>query len=229
MTVRGTTVMPRASTSSGARSAVESVTIATLGIGEAARPRSALRRAAALAARLVGQVGEVQAVDEIPENRQAVFVQLVGDLVLLVLLRDDPCPVQHLGGHEDRTAEADGKRDGIAGPGVDVELTAVLAEVEPGEEHLFGERGDHDPADGDPELAEGGQHQVVSDRALWRHALDLHGDGVGLERADPDREIAIGLLLLQDHDVLSGLQMHRMLSTLTSIRSSVSTAPSALV
>src|SRR5262249_21377065 len=33
MTDRGTTVMPRCSTSSGARSAVESVTIATFGIG----------------------------------------------------------------------------------------------------------------------------------------------------------------------------------------------------
>src|SRR5215472_8103228 len=41
MTVRGTTVMPRCSTRSGARSAVESVTIATLGIGGPAANHSA--------------------------------------------------------------------------------------------------------------------------------------------------------------------------------------------
>src|SRR5262249_25999739 len=41
MTVRGTTVMARCSTRSGARSAVESVTIATLGIGGPAANHSA--------------------------------------------------------------------------------------------------------------------------------------------------------------------------------------------
>src|SRR5262249_60411802 len=92
--------------------------------------------------------------------------------------------------------------------GVDIELPAVLSEVEAGEEDFFSEGRDHYPADGDPQLAERGHHQVVGDRALGRHPLDLHRDGVGLERTYPDREIAIGLLLLEDHDVLAGLQMH---------------------
>src|SRR5215472_11298343 len=127
MTVRGTTVMPRSSTRSGARSAVESVTTATrfwLMGGSTITQRAQLlsgssagRGGAAPAARLVGQVGQVEAVHEVPEHGQTVLVQLVGRRrLLLVLLGDHTRPLQHLRGDEDRAFEADRERDGVAGP-----------------------------------------------------------------------------------------------------------------
>src|SRR5215470_13358858 len=128
MTVRGTTVMPRSSTRSGARSAVESVTTATriwlMGgstIAQTAGPipgGSARGGSPAPAARLVGQVGQVEAVHEVAEHGQTVLVQLVGAGVLLVLLGDDAGSLQDLGGDEDRALEANRERDGVAGPGV---------------------------------------------------------------------------------------------------------------
>src|SRR5205814_6541689 len=61
-----------------------------------------------------------------------------------------------------------------------------------------------DPVQVDAQLAEGGSHQIVGDRTLGGDAGDLQGDGIGFEDADPDRQVAVGLLLLEDHDVLAG-------------------------
>src|SRR5437879_5056476 len=91
------------------------------------------------APRLVWQVGEVQAVDEVAKHREAVLVELVlRARLLLFLFRDDSGSVQDLGGYEDRALEAHGQGDCVARPGVDVQLAPVLAKVQPGEEDLFG-------------------------------------------------------------------------------------------
>jgi hypothetical protein len=42
----------------------------------------------------------------------------------------------------------------------------------------------------------------VGDRPVGGDAGDLEGDRVRLVDADPDREVALGALLLEDHDVL---------------------------
>jgi len=83
----------------------------------------------------------------------------------------------------------------------------VLAEVQARVEDVVGERGDDDPAEADVELAQRARHQVVGDRPVGGDAGDLERDRVGLVDADPDREIALGALLLEDHNVLSGRHM----------------------
>src|SRR2546421_9571890 len=129
--------------------------------------------ASASGAGFVWEVGEIEAVDEVPENRQAVFVDpVLGRRLLLLFLRDDPRALQDVGGDEDRAFEADGQRDRVARPGVHVDLSPVLTDVEAGKEDFLAERGHHDPAHRDPELPEGARHPVVCDRAFWWHALD---------------------------------------------------------
>src|SRR5581483_6517065 len=52
------------------------------------------------------------------------------------------------------------------------------------------------------ERVDDGAQQVVRERAGDGDVLELDGDGVGFGRPDPDREIAIRGLLLQNHHAL---------------------------
>ena len=44
--------------------------------------------------------------------------------------------------------------------------------------------------------------------SLFLFALDLECDRIRLEDADPDWEVALGVLLLQDHNVLAAGHVH---------------------
>ena len=71
-------------------------------------------------------------------------------------------------------------------------------------EGLVGELADDDPVDPRAELLERRREQVVGERAFGRQALELHRDGAGLPRTDPDREVAVAGGLLEDHHVAAG-------------------------
>src|ERR1700680_1161419 len=82
---------------------------------------------------LVRQLREVEAVHEVPENRQALFVnwrlRLFFVVAGLVRVRDDAGGVHHLRGDEDRTFGADRKRDSVGRSGVKVEVASILPDV----------------------------------------------------------------------------------------------------
>src|SRR5690242_2483258 len=91
----------------------------------AARPGpggSAARRSLAPASGLVRKVGQVEAVDQVAEDGEAILVELLLRGLLLFLLGDDAGPVEHLRGDEDRALETNGESDGVAGAGVYVQL-----------------------------------------------------------------------------------------------------------
>src|SRR5437868_11342583 len=125
-----------------------------------------LRAGFVLGTRLVRKLGEVQAVHEVAEHGEALFVDdgvclfLIAALEL-VRLGDDAGGLHHLRRDEDRALDADRESDGVGRPGVEVEVAAVLLHVEPGVEDLVGQARDDDSLDVDPEVAERGRHQVV--------------------------------------------------------------------
>src|SRR5579864_3946117 len=87
------------------------------------------RRAAGfvLGTRLVGKLREVQAVDEVAEDREPLFVddgafRLVLVAVELVCLGDDARGLHHLRGDEDRTLDTDRERNCVGRAGVEVEV-----------------------------------------------------------------------------------------------------------
>src|SRR5258708_31847658 len=95
-----------------------------------------------------------------------------------------------------------GEWGGVGRSGVQVEVASVLLDIEPGVEHLVGESRDDDALHADAKVPERGGHQVVGERAPEWVARDLGRDRLGLERADPDRQVAVGLLLFSDHQML---------------------------
>src|SRR5438270_63640 len=162
------------------------------------------------AARLVGQLRQIEAVHEIPENREALIVDLDLALVLvvgLVRVGDDARRIHHLGRHEDGALRAHRERDGVGGPGVEVEVSTILLDVQARVEDLVREPRDDDALDAHTQVAERGGHEVVGQGPADRVARDLGRNGLRLEGTDPDGEVAVGFLLLQDDEVLSRRHM----------------------
>src|SRR5438046_431313 len=164
-----------------------------------------------LASRLVRELGKVEAVDEVAEHGEALLVDRSLALVLvvrpLVWVRDDARRLHHLGGDEDRAFDPHRQRDRVRRPGVEIEIAPVLLHVQACVEHLVGEAGHDDALYDAPQVAERGRHQVVGEGAPEGIARDLGRYRLGLEGADPDREVAVRLLLLEDHEVLGGRHM----------------------
>jgi hypothetical protein len=68
------------------------------------------------------------------------------------------------------------------------------------EEGVVLEVADHDPIDAPVEVRDDVAEQVVCHGSRGRHVLDLQGDRIGFEDANPDWENALSVLVLQDHD-----------------------------
>ena len=102
---------------------------------------------------------------------------------------------------EDPAARPDREGQRIGRPGVDLDRPAVVLEQQPGVERLLGQGRDDHPIDARPEPFERRREQVVGERPVGGEALELHRDRARLPRPDPDREVAIPLGLLEDHDV----------------------------
>ena len=115
----------------------------------------------------------------------------------------DPRAVEHRVRGEDRHARTDGQRDRVARPRVHLQRLAV---------HFAGtaargrcrRRGRRRRSGGSstPSCSSVGREEVVRHRPLRRHALQAHGDGVGLPRPDPDGQVPLANGVAQDHHVL---------------------------
>ncbi len=70
-------------------------------------------------------------------------------------------------------------------------------------ERLVGEVRDDNPTNRDAELPERRGEDVVGERPLRGQALELHRDRVRLPGADPDRQVALAVELLEDDDMLA--------------------------
>ena len=109
--------------------------------------------------------------------------------------------VEHRDGGEDPDPGTNGKREGIGWTRVDLDGPPVTLEHDRGVERLLGQLGDHHPIDLRAELLQRRREQVMGQRSLGGKALEFHGDRARFPRSDPDREVAIAVELLEDHDV----------------------------
>src|SRR5438132_10453486 len=202
---------PRAMVTRMARSTSPDMGVALTPAGATSGP--VLSAGLVLGTRLVRKLGEVQAVHEVSENGEAFLVDdgvlgLVLVAVHLVRLGNDAGGFHHLGGHEDRAFDAHRKRDRIGGTGIEVQVAAVLLDVEARVEDLVCQTRDHDSPDADAQLADRGGHEVMGERPTERVAGDLGRDGLRLERTDPDRQVAVGFLLFEDDQVLGSRHVY---------------------
>src|SRR5690606_21139557 len=104
----------------------------------------------------------------------------------------------HAGVDGDAGAYGDGS--GVRGWGVDLHLAAVDVQVEGGEEGVVSEVGDADLFHAAAKLLDEGEHEVVRLGARDADVLEFERDGVCDVRADPDGDVAIRVLFLQDDD-----------------------------
>src|ERR1700686_5025819 len=171
-----------------------------------------LRPGLVLRAGLVRELRQVEAVHEVAKDSQALLVHRGLNLVLvtgvLVRLGDDAGGLHHLGCHEDRALDSHRQGDRVRRSRVEVQVATILFDVETRVEDLVREARDDDSLDADPEVAERRGHQVVGEGATQRVARDLGRDRLRLEGPDPDGEVPVGLLLFEDHQVLSGRHVY---------------------
>src|SRR5919202_1822416 len=97
---------------------------------------------------------------------------------------------------------ADGERDRVARPRVDLDLRAVHRHRDERVKGVVAELGDRDPDDARVELSEHLRHEIVRHGPRRGRALELHEDRGGLRVADPDREEPVSVGRLQEHDRL---------------------------
>src|SRR5207302_6339065 len=147
------------------------------------------------------EVGQVHAVDQLLED---------GELFVLFffLLGEDTRLVEHVLGDQDRTGHPDGERDRVARPRIDFHLLAVDRQEEAGKEDLVSERGDVDLLQSHLRALQDVGQQIMCDRSLRGDAGNLQRDRVGFVDADPDWEVAVGLLLFEDDHVLAAGHVH---------------------
>ena len=98
----------------------------------------------------------------------------------------DAALVEQLVAGEDRRPHAEGQRDAVRGPGVHLEDVIVPPDQQLGEVGVLLDRADDHPPEVAAQPDENLLEQIVGQRALRLHSLQLHGDGARLRRPDPD-------------------------------------------
>src|ERR1022692_1150486 len=156
------------------------------------------------------QVGKVEGVHPVPDLGKPLLALGVGlgEVAVLVRFGQDACLVEHLVGDKDTGAHPDRNRDRVRGPGIDLQAPPVDLGEDPRVEHLVAERRHDDPVDRDLDRAEEVGQEVMRDRPLRCDPGDLQRDRVRLVDADPDGEVAIRRLFLEDDDVLARRHVH---------------------
>src|ERR671917_755552 len=109
---------------------------------------------------------------------------------------------------EDLGPGADRKRNGIGGAGVHLDRLAVYVEADGGEEGLVLEGGHRDALHRGAELVDEVQGQVVGKGTDELLVLELHEDRTRLRLADPDGQVAVLVLDLEDDDGAGGKEVH---------------------
>src|SRR5207248_6649418 len=169
----------------------------------AARAGSALRRAGL-------EVGKVELVHPVADLGQPLLALGVGlaAVTFTLCLGQHARLLEHLAGHENAGAQPHRYSDRVRGPGVDLQGAPIDAGQDARVKHLIVQRRDHDAVHNDVDRAEHVGEQVMSDRPFRSDAGDLQRDGVGLVDPDPDGQISLGGLFLEDHHVLPGGHVH---------------------
>ena len=78
----------------------------------------------------------------------------------------------------------------------------------PGVKGVITQLGDRHPLHLGAELLDGGLEQIVGEGPRHLHILQFDGNRVGLERPNPDRQLARGLCVLQHNDPMLRHQTH---------------------
>src|SRR5581483_5358684 len=149
-------------------------------------------------------------VDELLERAQLLQVHLVHGRRLscgrLFGIR------RHAGRVEDILLDVDRRLDAhrhgyrVAGAGVDLNMAPVAVHDDAREERLFAQVVHDDLRDLGAQLVDDRFHQVVRARPCWRHSGHRAGNRPRFQRADPDKEIALGRFVLEDHYAVLGGQ-----------------------
>src|SRR5512143_426880 len=103
--------------------------------------------------------------------------------------------------HEHGRPDADGDRDGVARPGIDMEFLAVLEEIERGVKGVVDQVADDHAGDFYFEPVEDADDQVMGEGACGLDVAHGHGDGIAFRGPDPDRKYFVAALILQYHDI----------------------------
>src|SRR5712692_3557407 len=130
-----------------------------------------------------------------------VLLQLVGleAGVWRRLVGLDPGLVEEMIAGEDGGAEPERERDAVGGTSIHLEHVIVPADEQLGEVGVFLHRADHDAAEVAAQPDDELLHEIVRERALRLHALQLHGDRARFRRPDPDGQDA-GAVLFAEND-----------------------------
>src|SRR3990170_1384925 len=178
---------------------------------QAVKPEARRREAPPL---LRLEVLQVQPLDHVPERRellQFLRPRLAGRLYLpgAVLLQRLPLLVQahaRLLQHRllgaDRHLGAYRQGDGVAGARVDLQALPVHVQGDAGEERVVRQIAHEDVGHSRAEAVDDGTEQVVGEGPGHGNLLESHGDRVRLSRPDPDRQVAVGFLLFENHHPL---------------------------
>jgi hypothetical protein len=94
---------------------------------------------------------------------------------------------------------ANSDRDGVRGPRVDLDGAAVHLHVQGCKEGRVPECGDGYPLQSTAELGNEVDGEIVGEGPAELLILELHKDGAGLRLADPDWQVAILVLDLEDY------------------------------
>src|SRR5438105_2578823 len=139
----------------------------------------------------------------IEEFTEFLYLRLLG----LIFPHADARFLEDLLGGEDRGPRAHCEGDGIGRPAGHLVGLAVCPHADHCVEGALPQLRDVDALDGHPELLHDVLEELVGHRPLGDDALESEGDGGGLDGADPDREEAAPIALLQQHDGLIGGQL----------------------
>jgi hypothetical protein len=124
------------------------------------------------------------------------------DLLVVPRLELDRRLVHDLVVGEDLRLAAYGERDRVRRPGVDLDLLPVLNDGDLREVRVLAELCDGHADDLTVQLRDDLRQEVVRHRTGRARALELHEDRRGLRVADPDRQEAVLVHGLQQHDRL---------------------------
>jgi hypothetical protein len=152
---------------------------------------------AALAFPLLGVI-QVEAVDEVPEDIQALTLLLVR-FSLPALLTPNTCFTQHFLGHEDGSPHSHGQRNRIAGTRVDALNSLGYLKLQLRVERVVRQLGHKHPPNGRSERLDHRFQQVMRQWTRHLNVLQFDRDSVGFECADPNRQKAVLILLLEEH------------------------------
>src|SRR6266705_1707767 len=168
----------------------------------AARPPLRTARPARVAetATLRRELAEVFRIEVLEVGLQRIGVERPRPRLAAGLARLDRREGEQALAREDGRLQAQRHGDRVRGPGIDLDDRVAAVDVQLGVVRVVLHLGDEHLAQVRAQAEDHLLQEVVSERPRKLDARQLHRDGARLGGADPDREHALALLLLQDDD-----------------------------